>query len=317
MSTVNQLVSLQSRMFSAGLAPGDVSIPFAAPLGGTALLFDGDGDCLRIPYPKTGTGPHKSFNMTGDYTLELWVRASSETSAASGSYQDGTEKGYVAIACQWANNNIPYPFAVWYDTSTGYAMASRYAGGIGGAITRVTTTARLDDGYYHRIIVSRYTDGADQAYLQLAVDARYWALADNVGVLDSERDTEDITVGQLNGGSSGPVYSAFRGAVSRVSLWRQGFSMAATGDFVWGDAKADKITMKPRASAQTPPTPASVAVGQWLLNEGYGAMAFDRAGLNHGRLEIVPQPVPPTPGGPTWVVSSALDAHRKVTPAGA
>jgi hypothetical protein len=313
--------TLQSRMVSTNLEPGDVSIPILAPLGGTALLFDGVDDCVRIPYRTPGTPqapkPYKNFSMTGDFTLEMWVRAASVSPARTGSaYADGTGVTYTAIACQW--NNVAtnkYPFALWYDTATGFVMASRWAGG---TATRVmssqpagdtTNRAAIDDGYYHRIIVSRYTDtAASKSYLQLAIGSTYWWIADNAGTIPD--NGLDITIGQCNNQSQSVMYSAFKGSITRVTLWNHGFSMFSTPDFVYGGTAA-----LPNVSFKLPTpllTPASMAVGQWLCNEGYGPIVFDRAGLNHGRLEEFPSGV----AGPTWVVSSALDLPRNVVPSG-
>lgn len=313
----NQLPTLQSWM-GANLGPSDISISAAAPLGGTALAFDGNQDYVSIPYrPPAGEGgppaPYKNISMAGDFTLELWVRASVDSMAPGiGNYGDNNTAGtYTGIMSQWDSSSTRYPFALWYGTDDSFPMVSRW-GGTSGTYVSVAASQSIADGYYHRILVSRYTPPGDDPYLQLAVDARYWAAKDTAGtVADNELP---ITIGQCNGVVSGTlnVYSAFRGMVALVSLWNRGASLSASGEFIWaGDGDEPTI---PQDTGSGTPTPASLAVGQWLLNEGYGTLAFDRAGQNHGRLLNSSDP---TQSGPLWVVSSVLDVPRNVTMSGA
>ena len=110
-------------------ANGNAQVSTAqSQFGGASALFDGNGDYLNIPTDTT-------FNFgTGDFTLEAWVRRTSQSGdtfilSASGSgglfwgFRNGTEMGWGQVAIVW-----DYNVAAGLSTNTWYHVALTRSG---------------------------------------------------------------------------------------------------------------------------------------------------------------------------------------------
>lgn len=118
---------------------GNAQLSDSAPKFGTAaLLLDGSGDYLTVPY-------HANLHLsTGDFTIEAWVKTSSTTTLLS----FGTSGGNVAWEI-WRHSGGYMRFVSYNDAGTFYMLSQNSGASVGDgnwrhvAVTRAGNTWRL------------------------------------------------------------------------------------------------------------------------------------------------------------------------------
>lgn len=170
-------------------ANGNAQVSTAqSQFGGASALFDGNGDYLNIPTDTT-------FNFgTGDFTLEAWVRRTSQSGdtfilSASGSgglfwgFRNGTEMGWGQNAISW-DYNVAAGLSIntWYHvalTRSGTSMRMFVNG------TQIGTTQTNSISY--NLSTTSFTIGSQGA------NYYYDGYIDEVRVSNSPRYTANFT----------------------------------------------------------------------------------------------------------------------------
>ncbi|MBM7865654.1 hypothetical protein GTO89_02505 [Heliobacterium gestii] len=225
------------------------TIPRFSALGQIGLRFQGKS-VVVIPH-------HDDFNFgVDDFSLDFWFRA---TPGATNRISSILEK---------RGADTPYPIAVRYREGEGggVIVVSRLDDS---GINPQAISSVIKDRTLHHIAVVRRTGSDGAAKLLLYLDGKKCdEVTDNTK--GKTKNTAPLLVGQ-DGQGAKDKNEAFTGVIRQLRIWKGTLSLAMILNYM-RDGIDGKLTLIDAATKEK-----AELRGNWLLSEGYGTIAFNRA----------------------------------------
>lgn len=163
----------------------------------SAYSFDGSTSYINVAH-------HDTLNLSGDFTISLWVEISSEQVA---------HEGINDILRKWNGDTAGYPFSISFlnpvasDDQENKMLWARYDGSVCSNITSKLTSVVTRDIFLHYVIIKKGT--TTKQYINNTL------VAENIDEIEcSTNNTADLTIG-----CRGNLVRYFKGKIDDIRIY--------------------------------------------------------------------------------------------------